>query len=503
MHTRNMIRTALFSLGMFVTAVMASATWAQAEPAASIKAKKSATGNSPAGTRPNFVFILIDDLRHDALGCTGHPFAKTPNIDRIAAGGVRFTNAFVTTSLCSPARGSFLTGMYAHKHGVRTNDGEDLDPKTPTFPQVLRINGYETALIGKWHMGESGDPRPGFDYWLGLHGQGTYLDPVLNENGCDIHTKGYATDLLTDYAVKWLEKPRSKPFCLYLSHKATHDDWIPAERHKDLYSDVKFTEPASYKDDLSGKPEWMRMIKLRGGKLKRPAPPVIPDRLTPPPWSEDPADHEKKVNYNRTLASADDSVGRVLDTLQKNGLLENTLVIFAGDNGFFQGEHGGMGDKRLAYEESMRIPLFAMGPGVPRGKLLDPMVLNIDLAPTLLELAGAPIPLAMQGKSLTPVLAGKTTRWRDSFIYEYYREEWLPGMPTMLGVRTHDWKYVCYPELDDIDELYDLKADPFEMNNLATNPAYKDQLTKMQAELDRLCKETGRTPRPAGKKAGA
>jgi arylsulfatase A-like enzyme len=334
-------------------------------------------------------------------------------------------------------------------------------------------------------MAPTAQPRPGFDYWLSFKGQGGYVNPPLNENGREFETTGYVTDLLTDYAVKWLEKPRSKPFCLYLAHKATHADWVPAERHKDLYADVRIPEPASYKDDLSGKPEWQRVHKIRGGQFKRPAPAVIPDHITPPPWDERGSAHVKTLNYYRTLAAADDGVGRVLETLRETGQLDNTVIFFAGDNGFFQGEHGGLGDKRLAYDEAMRIPFLACGPGIPRGKLLDPMVLNVDLAPTLLDMAGVPIPATVQGQSMRPVLAGSTGRWRDAFVYEYYLEKWLPAIPTMTAVRTRDWKYVKYPEIRDLDELYDLKADPIEMHNLATQPAYADQIVRLKAEEKR------------------
>jgi N-acetylglucosamine-6-sulfatase len=452
------------------------------------------TSQPAAGPRPNFIFILIDDLRYDAMSCAGHPFVQTPGIDRIAANGVRFTNAFVTTSLCSPSRASFLTGMYVQSHGVRTNEGDELDPKWPTFPRVLRQNGYETAYIGKWHMGPSSQPRPGFDYWFSFRGQGVYIDPEFNENGREFQAHGYITDLLTDQAVKWIGQPRTKPFCLYLAHKAVHDNWVPAERHANLYADAKVPEPASYKDDLSSKPQWQRVQQIRGSRFKNPAPPTIPDRLPPGPWQQRDSQHKRILNYFRTLAAVDDCVARLLDTLERTGQLNNTVVIFAGDNGFFMGEHGGMGDKRLAYDESMRIPLVACGPGVPRGKLVDGMVLNIDLAPTLLDIAGAPIPPTVEGRSFKPLLDDPTAKGRDAFLYEYYREDWLPGIPTMLGVRTKDWKYVRYPEIKDIDELYDLRADPIEIHNLAATPPAAEQVKRMSAELDRLSREIGRHP---------
>jgi N-acetylglucosamine-6-sulfatase len=467
----------------FVTAVLLTC---QACLAAESDRKAQADGRS----RPNFIFVLVDDLRHDALSCAGGTIVKTPQIDRIASAGVRFTNAFVTTSLCSPSRASFLTGMYAHAHGVRDNE-TDLDPKWPTFAAVLQKSGYATAYVGKWHMGMDDKPRPGFDYWLSFKGQGVYNDPKLNENGRQFQAKGYMTDILTQYAVDYIQQDRGKPFCLYLSHKAVHDDWIPAERHQGLLSDFEFPEPANYRDTFAGKPEWQRMVRVRGGRLIKPAPATIPQELEVKPWTDGQNRLARRLNYYRTLAAVDEGVGRVLDVLKETGQLENTVVVFAGDNGFFQGEHNGMGDKRLAYEESMRIPLLAAGPGIPRGKLVDPMVLNIDLAPTFLDMAGAAIPPTVQGRSLRPMLEGTSVAWRESFLYEYFREDWLPGVPDMLGVRTRGWKYVTYPGLDGV-ELYDLRTDALELHNLAGDPAARERLARMQAELDRLCKETGR-----------
>jgi len=384
----------------------------------------AARGKEPAPPRrPNVVFVLIDDMRWDVMSSAGHPFVKTPNLDRIAAQGVRFTNAFVTTSLCSPSRASFLTGTYAHTHGVRVNGRMELDPSMPTFPQLLRDAGYETAFVGKWHMIPDPNPRPGFDYWLSFPGQGVYRDPDLNENGRDIKRKGYITDLLTEYAVAYLARPRSKPFCLFLSHKAMHSEFIPADRHKRLYEDVDLLAPPSQQDDLRGKPRWQREVQLRGKRLKSPAPPGgIPDAVQPKDWEMAGRRARLRMNWHRTLAAVDEGMGRVLETLKKSGVADDTVIIFAGDNGFFLGEHG-RDDKRYAYEESIRIPLVISGPGVkPRGKQASQLVLNIDLAPTILDLAGVKIPSSMQGRSLEPLLAGKKTRWRTSLAYKYFKE---------------------------------------------------------------------------------
>jgi len=443
--------------------------------------------------RPNFVFILVDDMRWDVMSCAGHTFVRTPNIDRIAASGVRFANAFVTTSLCSPSRASFLTGTHPDTHGVRWN-GKKVEPgpATPTFPQLLQAAGYQTGYVGKWHMAADSNPRPGFDYWLSFELQGEYIDPELNENGRVFVKKGYMTDILTDYALEFLKKQGDQPFCLYLSHKAMHADFIPAERHKDLYAPSDLIEPPSYRDDLSGKPRWQRERVLRGGRLQRPAPPGgIPDALPVADWDPHSVINQRRLDWHRTLAAVDEGVGAVLDLLAARGWADNTVVIFAGDNGFFLGEHHDLSDKRLAYEESIRVPLLACGPGVEApGRVVPEMVLNIDVAPTLLELAGVAVPPVMQGRSLRPLFAGERAEWRKSFFYKYFKEDWLPGVPTIEAVRTEQFKYIRSPEIDDIEELYDLKRDPFEMRNLARDPSAQDVLARMRAEMERLRPQT-------------
>lgn len=461
----------------------------------------SLAGNlSAAERRPNFVFFLIDDLRYDAMSCAGHPFVKTPNVDRIASSGVRCTNAFVTISLCAPSRACFLTGAYAHTNGVRTNERMEFDHVMATFPGQLQAGGYETAFVGKWHMKNVADPRPGFDYWLSFVGQGDYINPKLNENGRAFQATGYMTDLLTQYAVDFLKKPREKPFSLCLWHKAVHGPFTPAERHKDLYQDASLPEPASFKDTFEGKPAWQRRQPPAGGRRAQASRPANrrqrPDSQPAPPertvdeWNPR---NQQRLDYFRTLAAVDESVGRVLDTLKEMGVLDNTVIIFAGDNGYFHGEHG-RGDKRAAYEESIRIPMVMCGPGVPKaGGKFEPMILNIDMAPTILDLAGVKPADSMQGVSFKPLLAGEKRPWRTSFLYEYFQERVLSQVPTIVGVRTEKWKYVTYPEIEDLDELYDLTKDPIEMHNLATDPAAREQLQKMQAELERLKKETGYT----------
>ena len=448
--------------------------------------------------RPNILFILTDDQRYDAMGFMGRPsFLKTPNLDRLAREGAHVRNAFVTTSLCSPSRACFLTGTYAHKHGVVNNEGTDPDPSCPTFPFLLQKAGYETAYVGKWHMAPKADPRPGFDYWLSFVGQGVYENPKLNENGRSFQAEGYMTDLLTGYAVNWLKRKRDKPFCMVLAHKAVHGPFTPPTRHKDAFPDAEIPEPTSYKDTFEDKPEWMRRaftLGMRREQWVASQDKPIPKKIERKPWNG-----KGMLDYYRTILGIDDSVGQVLDTLESTGQLDNTVIVFAGDNGYFVGEHG-LGDKRLMFEESIRIPFLVRYPKLVKpGSRVDETVLNIDLAPTLLDLAGAKIPRGMQGRSMAPVLKGKKSS-RDSFLYEYFREAWACGLPLMLGVRTNRWKYCSYPDIQDIDELYDLQTDPIEMHNLSQDPAYADRVKEMRKELERLKKETDY---PEGKQLGA
>lgn len=461
-------------------------------------APASAQEPTAVDDRPNILFILTDDQRWDAMSCMDHPFLRTPSIDRLAAEGVRFENAFVTTSLCSPSRASFLTGVYAHRHGVVTNAKNDPAPAFLTFPHLLQQAGYETAFIGKWHMAPSADPRPGFDHWLSFRGQGTYIDPELNENGRDFKATGYMTDLLTDAAVAWLARPRQRPFCLILSHKAVHGPFTPAPRHAEAFTDVEMPEPAGFQDDFADKPGWIRRSHAYGGR--RPAwiasqGKPVPARIDPVPW--DPRS-QPRLDYYRTLLAVDESVGRVLEELERQAVLDRTFVVFASDNGFFQGEHR-RGDKRLAYEESIRIPFLVRHPPLVRAGTTEPaMALNIDLAPTLLALAHVPVPDMMQGISLLPLFSPDRASWRSSFLYEYFREAWVPGIPLMLGIRTKRWKYVAYPDIEDIDELYDLKADPCELHNLASAPEQAETLGLMQATLKGLLRETAYPPEHPG-----
>ncbi len=426
----------------------------------------TAFGRDKNQKQPNIVFILTDDQRYDAMSCAGHPFLKTPHIDRIAKEGVLFKNAFVTTSLCSPSRASFLTGCYAHTHEVFDNGGKDPNPAFATFPQLLQKAGYETAFMGKWHMAPSNSPRPGFDHWVSFSGQGNYNKNKLNVDGKVVSSEKYITDELTDYAAAFLKKKHDKPFVLYLSHKAVHGPFTPAKRHANLYSGVEIESRNNPKDNLATKPPWGRQMDKD--------------------WKS------QILSYFQTLSAVDESVGRVLDTLEEIDALDNTAVIFAGDNGYFHGEHGGMWDKRAAYEPAMRIPLIVRYPTLAGpGTDCKELILNIDLAPTLLELAGVPIPGTMQGQSWLGALQGRPGR--ESFLYEYFQERGDKfKRPTVLAVRTKQWKYVTYP-LDSsfTAELYDLQADPEELNNLIGDEKHAGTLNQLKDELEKLKQQTG------------
>ncbi len=422
-----------------------------------------------AAKRPNVIFILIDDQRYDAMSCAGHPFFKSPNMDRLANEGVRFTNTFVTNSLCSPSRACFLTGLYNHCNGV-TNNGYQKKPLPTTFLEHLQGAGYETAFMGKWHIGGLKVPRPsGVDQLVTFISQGLYNDNRLYINGRKVKDKGYITDRLTDYSLEFLDRPRNRPFCLYLSHKAVHSPMTPPPRFEGLYANAEVKLPPEY--GSGDKHEYNLMhTAVMGMREREDIVPII-------------------RSYYETLAAVDESLGRVLDYLDDKGLAQNTLVVFAGDNGFFWGEHD-LVDKRFAYEESMRIPFLARWPGVSKnpGRKNEEMVLNIDLAPTILEAAGIPVPSRMHGKSFLPLIQGKQISMREAFLYEYFRDMPWP-VPPLKAVRTREWKYITYHKGKIEDELFNLVEDPREQLNLINDPAASDRKEELKAQLERLRKE--------------
>jgi N-acetylglucosamine-6-sulfatase len=417
-----------------------------------------AAGAAPlfgAGKKRNLVLILSDDHRWDMMGCRGHPWIQTPQMDRLAAGGMLFENAFVTTSLCSPSRASILTGQYSHAHGVHDNS-TPLPSGVPTFPRVLQQHGYRTAFIGKWHMGGTNDaPRPGFDRWFSFRGQGSYVDPDINDDGERQQRKGYLTDILTEEAVRFIGENQARPFLLYLSHKAVHGHFIPADRHKEMYASAKIPHPPSMADteeNYRGKPAWLRQQRDS--------------------WHGVDGMYNHQVSFDdvyrgcaRTLMSLDDSIGAVQDELEAQGLANDTLVIYMGDNGFQFGDHG-LIDKRVMYEPSIRIPMIARCPDLfEGGRTVDGMALNLDICPTLLDAAGAASPSTVHGRSLLPLIRG-AEGWRKDFLYEYFWERAYPQTPTVVGLRTDRYSFMRYHGVWDLYELYDIQADPEQMNNL-------------------------------------
>lgn len=433
------------------------------------------------GKRRNIIFILSDDHRYDFMGFMGKPeFLQTPGMDRMASGGAHLQNAFVSTSLCSPSRASILTGLYAHKHGVVDNNSP-VPEGTTFFPQYLQKSGYQTAFIGKWHMGGASDaPRPGFHRWVSFRGQGTYYDPVLNVDGERVETKGYVTDLLTDYAIDWMKQDRDQPYFLYLSHKAVHAMFEPAERHRGKFENVTLTYPESMADteqNYRGKPRWVKEQRNS--------------------WHGVDYMYHGRIDFDtfyrrycETLLGLDESIGRVLDTLESLGQAESTLVMYMGDNGFSFGEHG-LIDKRQMYEESMRVPLLARCPElIASGTLVAQMVQNIDIGPTILEAAGLKAPTNMDGRSFLPLLKGRVVPWRDAVYYEYYWERNYPQTPTVHGVRTDRYKYMHYHGIWDIDELYDLQADPDELTNLIHSAEHQDRVKELKQKMFEWLQQT-------------
>ena len=439
-----------------------------------------------AQARRNVVFILSDDHRFDFMGF--HPeapdFIETPNMDRMAAGGVHIANAFVSTALCSPSRASILTGQYAHRHGVVDN-GTDIPEGTRFFPEYLQQAGYHTAFFGKWHMGhDTDDPRPGFDRWVSFRGQGVYTDPVLNIDGERKEIKGYTSDILTEYALEWLQEQQKaeQPFFLYLSHKAVHAEFEPAPRHKGRFETQALAYPETMYLDAEGIGSWPNWVRAQRSS-----------------WHGVDYMYHGQINFNNfyrryaeTLLGVDESIGRVMDFLERTGLDKNTLVIYMGDNGFSFGEHG-LIDKRHAFEESMRVPMIAWAPGLIQPKSrMEEMILNFDIMPTVLDYLSiqAPADHVLDGRSFLPLLAGQRIPWRDSFLYEYYWERAFPQTPTQFALRTDDYKYIMTHGVWDEDMFFDLKNDPEERYNLINSPEHQALIGDMRDRLYDTLEET-------------
>ncbi len=453
---------------------------------------------------PNFVIVVVDDMRWDDFGAGGHPFVQTPNIDRVANEGLLFTNAFTTTPLCSPARASLLTGLYAHTHGIIDNtDRAALSHELDIFPRRLDAAGYDTAFVGKWHMGSDGSRRQGFDYWVSLSGQGSNEDPLLTEGGEQRTVPGHVTDIFTDRAVGFLERDRDQPFLLYFAQKALHPDprlglveggFIAAERHRGMYDDHHVTRRPSSSIPPFDKPALMRKVEGL------------------PPLGRDTATSDRTIRDRmEMMTGVDESVGQLLEVLERSGELEDTVFVVTSDHGYFYGEHGLNPQRRLAYEETARIPLLIRYPAqIDPGSVEDRLTLNLDLAPTVLAMAGLPSDHT-EGRSLLPLWTTGATDWRTSFVIEHHTDppSYLSGATDTAdsaprqgsefvrvrdmgykAVRGERYKYIQYTDLDGMDELYDLRADPYEMENLAGSAAAAELLNDMRAELARLLAET-------------
>lgn len=480
--------------------------------------------NAPAQNkqqRPNIVYIMCDDLTEQAISCYGHSINKTPNIDRIAKEGVRFTNAFVSNSICGPSRAVLLTGKLSHLNGFTTNLST-FDGTQQTFPKLLQKAGYQTAIIGKWHL--VSDPT-GFDYWKILPGQGDYYNPDFITNGVKERKEGYVTNLITDYSLEWLEKQKNsgKPFCLMIHHKAPHRNWMPDIKNLNKFDHVNIPVPDNFFDDYATRgraahEQEMEIAKaLTTGpdlKIFDPSKPGFPSgpidswlkRLNPEQlqaWINAYKVKNKQFkdlnltgknlaiwklrrylqDYLATVQSVDESIGQVLDYLQSSGLSKNTIVVFTSDQGFYLGEHGWF-DKRFMYEESLKTPLLFKFPNhIPKGWVCDKMVQNLDFAETILDYAGVTIPADMQGISMKPLLEKKVSKIRDEIYYHYYEFPAEHMVKRHYGIRTLRYKLIHFYYDCDEWELYDLKNDPKEMNNLYSKPAYQTVISTLKKRL--------------------
>jgi arylsulfatase A-like enzyme len=493
--------------------------------------------------RPNIVFIMTDDHARRAVSAYDTTLIRTPNIDRIGREGIVFRNACVTNSICGPSRAVLLTGKYSHVNGFRDNSSH-FDGSQQTFPKILRANGYYTAMIGKWHLGSKPE---GFDYWNVLIDQGQYYNPDLIEMGDTARNEGYATNLITDLAIETLEKrrPAGQPFCMFVHQKAPHRNWMPDTAHLGLFNDREVPAPPDLFDDYGGRTRAAREQDMRiddmwlgydlklflrdkkdetgtGGRKTSDRPQYLDADLRRmneaqrSAWDahyrpvSDAFYREKPTgnalsnwkyqryikDYLRCIASVDDNVGRLLKYLEDKNLLENTIIVYTSDQGFFLGEHGWY-DKRFMYEPSLTIPLvMRFPPKIPAGTVSEALALNLDFAPTLLDLAGFRPPADMQGQSLVPLFqTGKTKSWRKAMYYHYY--EYPHGwhfVKKHYGVRTKRYKLIHFYNDADEWEFYDLKRDAGEMRNLYGSPAYSRKVKKLKKELVRLQAKYGDRP---------
>lgn len=466
----------------------------------------AATLRGAQGERPNILFIMSDDHAAHAISAYGSKINKTPNIDRIAAGGVRLENCFCTNSICTPSRAAILTGQYSHRNGVYTLN-DRLDPARNHVGKELQSAGYQTAMIGKWHL--ASDPT-GFDYWNILPGQGVYYDPIFLEKGEKKQHNGYCTDLIADFSLNWLkQRDRGKPFFLMCHHKAPHRPWDPAPKYKNLFDNQTIPEPENLLDHYEGRAASVAAVKMKVGEdmverdVKQPLPKDLHgDALRK--WA-----YQYYIkDYLRCVQSVDDNVGRLLDYLDEDGSARNTIVIYTSDQGFFLGDHGWY-DKRLMYEESLRMPFLMRYPAAIRpGTLNRDITLNVDFAPMFLDYAGRKAPNEMQGRSFRENLERRTPKdWRKSMYYRYWMHNSNDHhVPAHYGIRTDRWKLIFYygkpldmkgaqpPETTPDWELFDVQKDPRESKNLYHDPKYAKVIQGLKSELQKRQQEVGDTP---------
>ncbi|MEV6307127.1 sulfatase [Streptomyces sp. NPDC051840] len=474
------------------------------------------TDDTTGTRRPNLMFFMTDDHAVPAIGTYGSVINRTPAVDRIAAEGMRFDNAFCTNAICSPARASLLTGTYSHVNGMTTLEqpGQKFDATQPSFPEMLQAAGYRTAIIGKWHLGHGGKSDPvGFDHWEVLPEHGVYHDPSFVTREGERQYTGYVTDIITDLALNWLDRrDPDKPFALLIQHKAPHRAFEPAERHRSLYEHVDIPAPRTLHDDYSHRARAaaeaeMRMRDLQPHDLKAPVPEGLDER------EEREWRYQRYIKeYLRVIAALDENVGRVLHYLDVTGLDEDTAVVYTSDHGFYLGEHGWF-DKRFMYDPSMRIPLVVRWPGVTRpGSNCEELVINVDYAQTILDMAGAAPHPRMQGSSLVPLLKGeRPDDWRQSVYYRYFEHlDVCHNVQASYGIRTRTHKLIHYPghgsgQVGAKDEtrepeweLFDLTADPDELHNRYDDAECQDLVEELTEQLTTLQLHYGDTPAHTG-----
>ena len=461
--------------------------------------------------RPNILFIMADDHGYQAISAYGSKVNQTPNIDRLAKEGMRFDRCFVTNSICGPSRAVILTGKYSHLNGFPDNSGSAwFNGAQQTAPKLLQAAGYNTAVIGKWHL--NSDPT-GFDYWHILQGQGPYYNPAMKTPDGIVRHEGYTTEIITDVTLDWLanQRDKSRPFFLMYQHKAPHRNWQPGPKYLDMYKDETIPEPATLFDDYSGRasPARANQMSIANHLTDEDLKLVPPKGLTPQQLEtftqaykaenqalrESSLASEQRVKWNyqryvkdylRCVAAVDDNVGRVLDYLDESGLAKNTVVIYTSDQGWYLGEHGWY-DKRWMYEESFRTPLIVRWPGkVKPGSVNTDLVMNLDFAQTFLDIAGIEQPADMQGRSLVPVLEGKTPDdWRKSVYYHYYEFPQPHHVHPHLGIRTERYKLIHFYSIDEW-ELFDLENDPHELKSIYEEPENAELVKDLKAQLESL-----------------